>query len=412
MANKLSAKQIETLLAKMQKPKQAKNAVENTGKVKPRPEENPVSKEAMAMFMGQLQRKADSQKRYINDAGQAPVYKNVGEKVRADLERESRQRDLEASIPNEKLNVWAENVGLPVLDIATILETPGAVKTLLRLFEEKGAPESLKNIIKNNVKDEVKDEVVQKDLFGNKIAVAQSMPADVRALADANRDALTFSNSPYNKAKMQAFRPGQTFDITNTEAMFPDNPKALELLNKLKKDKPKDFGSETIESLVGKKGDEGRYLARDPGDLEDLAVVRRGDDYRKVYDATTHELGHSRSIRNASTDEERKILNDAWSGLNTDEELEQEAVQHELRMRLGDKLGNRVYTEKDIPEIKSIMQDFVKRKHPYVKDANKFNYDAIVNSLNKIGAAAVVGATTKKLLSDKTVETLKKKKNG
>jgi hypothetical protein len=396
----------------MPKPKQAANDVDNTSKAKPRPEENPASKEAYKMFLGQLQRKQESQKRFINDAGPAPVYKNVGEKVRADLERESRQRDLAASIPNEKLNAWAENVGIPVADIAAILEAPGAGKALLRLFEEKGAPETLKNIIKSNVENEVKDELVQKDLFGNKVYVPNNLPEDVRALADANRDALTFSNSPYNKAKMQAFRPGQTFDITNTEAMFPDNPKALELLNKIKKDKPQDFGNETIESLVGEKGDEGRYLARDAGDLEDLAVVRRGDDYRKVYDATVHELGHSRSIRNASTDEERKILNDAWFGLNHDDVLEQEAVQHELRMRLGDKLGNRVYTEKDIPEIKSVMQDFVKRKHPYVTDANKFDYSKIVNSLNKIGAAAVTGATTKKLLSDKTVQTLKKKANG
>ena len=411
MANKLSSKQIEMLLAKMQKPKQSLNTVENTGKVKPRPEENPASKEAMDMFMGQLQRKADSQKKYINDAGPAPVYKNVGEKVRADLERESRQRDLKASIPNEAFNKWVENVGIPVADIAAILEAPGAAKSLLRLFEEKGAPDAIKSVIQNNIKDETKDELVQKDLFGNKIAAAKNIPEDARALADANRDALTFSNSPYNKAKMQAFRPDKTFEISNTEAMFPDNPKANELFKKQQKGDVK-LSKTTIDQLVGKGGPQGKYLARDHGDLEDLALIQKGLNYGDTYDATVHELGHSRSIRNASTPEERKILNDAWSGLNHGNELEQEAVQHELRMRLGDKLGNRVYTEKDIPEIKSIMQDFVNKRHPYVTDANKFNYDAILNSLNKIGAAAVTGATTKKLLSDKTIKTLNKKKNG
>ncbi len=174
MANKLSKKQIETLLANMPKPKQAVNAVDNTSKAKPRPEENPASKEAYKMFLGQLQRKQESQKRFINDAGPAPVYKNVGEKVRADLERESRQRDLAASIPNEKLNAWVENVGIPVADIAAILEAPGASKALLRLFEEKGAPEALKNIVKNNVENEVKDELIQKNLFGNKVYVPKT----------------------------------------------------------------------------------------------------------------------------------------------------------------------------------------------------------------------------------------------
>jgi len=411
MANKLSKKQIETLLANMPKPTQGVNIEDNTSKSKPRPEENPASKEAYKMFLGQLQRKQESQKRYINDAGPAPVYKNVGEKVRADLERESRQRDLESSIPNEKLNAWAENVGIPVADIAAVLEAPGAGKALLRLFEEKGAPETLKNIVKNNIENEVKDELVQKDLFGNKVFVPNKLPEDVRALADANRDALTFSNSPYNKAKMQKFRPGQTFDLTNTEAMFVNNPKAKQLYEVLQKN-DKDLKGKTLESLVGKEGSEGRYLAEDMGDLNDLAIVRKGQDYRKTYDAAIHELGHSRSLRNPSTPEERKILKDAWSGLNTDQELEQEAVQHELRMRLGDKLGNRTYTEKDIPEIKSIMTNFAKEDHPYIKDANKFDYSKIVNSLNKIGAAAVTGATTKKLLSDKTVQTLKKKTNG
>lgn len=163
MANKLSAKQIEMLLAKMPKPKQAINAVDNTGKVKPRPEENPVSKEAMAMFMGQLQRKTDSQKRYINDAGPAPVYKNVGEKVRADLERESRQRDLRASIPNEKFNTWVENVGMPAADIAMVAEGGMVIPKLLESMGKKVSPEAIAAIANN---PKVENKIIVEELPG------------------------------------------------------------------------------------------------------------------------------------------------------------------------------------------------------------------------------------------------------
>lgn len=149
MAKKLTDKQLQMLLANMQKPMQQLNAIDNSGKVMPRPEENPASKEAMAMFMGQLQRKADSQKRYINDAGPAPIYKNVGEKVRADLERESRQRDLEASIPNEEFNTWAENVGMPVADAAMIAEGGMALPKLLEMMGKKVSPEAVAAIINN-----------------------------------------------------------------------------------------------------------------------------------------------------------------------------------------------------------------------------------------------------------------------
>lgn len=149
MANKLSKKLIETLLANMPKPKQGVNIEDNTSKSKPRPEENPASKEAYKMFLGQLQRKQESQKRYINDAGPAPVYKNVGEKVRADLERESRQRDLEASIPNEKFNTWAENVAMPVADVAMIAEGGASIPKLLEMMGGKISPEVIAAISKN-----------------------------------------------------------------------------------------------------------------------------------------------------------------------------------------------------------------------------------------------------------------------
>ena len=132
MANKLTDKQLKELLATMQMPKKQLSAVDNSGRLMPRPEENPASKEAYKMFLGQLQRKQEGQKRYINDAGPAPVYKNVGEKVRADLERESRQRDLEASIPNEKFNTWAENVAMPVADAAMIAEGIYSAPALLK----------------------------------------------------------------------------------------------------------------------------------------------------------------------------------------------------------------------------------------------------------------------------------------
>lgn len=138
MATKLNNQQLKMLLANMPKMKQSINAVDNTGRTLPRPEENPASKEAFWMWMNQLQNKANGQKRYINDAGPAPVYKNVGEKVRADLEREERQRNLQASIPNEKFNTWVENVGMPAADIGMAIEAGISVPSLLKAMGEKG----------------------------------------------------------------------------------------------------------------------------------------------------------------------------------------------------------------------------------------------------------------------------------
>jgi hypothetical protein len=149
MAKKLTVKQLQQLLANMPKPTQSLNAVDNTGRQMPRPEENPASKEAYNMFLNQLQKKAADKNAYINDAGPAPVYKNVGEKVRADLERESRQRDLEASIPNEKFNSWAENVAMPVADAAMIAEGGSSIPKLLEMMGSKISPEAIAAIAKN-----------------------------------------------------------------------------------------------------------------------------------------------------------------------------------------------------------------------------------------------------------------------
>lgn len=146
MATKLNNKQLMMLLANMPKMRQSINSVDNTGRVLPRPEENPASKEAMAMFMGQLQRKADSQKRYINDAGPAPAYKNIGEKVRADLEREQRQRDMYASIPNEKFNTWVENVGMPVADAAMIADAGLSLPKILEMLGGKAGSNAIESI--------------------------------------------------------------------------------------------------------------------------------------------------------------------------------------------------------------------------------------------------------------------------
>ena len=57
-------------------------------------------------------------------------------------------------------------------------------------------------------------------------------------LARANADALAFSQSPYNKAKLQEFRPGQNFEVTNTDALFQNSPKAREKFAKLMEENP------------------------------------------------------------------------------------------------------------------------------------------------------------------------------
>lgn len=150
MAKKLSTQELKMLLGNMQKPRQQVNAVDNTGRIMPRPEENPASKEAFWMWMNQLQGKAKAPSNMYS-SGPEPVYENVGQKVRADLEREQRQRDLHASIPNEKFDTWAENVGMPAADIGMAIDAGINIPKLLLKAGEYATPKLLEALEKNGL---------------------------------------------------------------------------------------------------------------------------------------------------------------------------------------------------------------------------------------------------------------------
>jgi hypothetical protein len=269
MANKLTPQQMQMLFASMKPLKAPSNTVDNTGRVMPRPEENPASKQAMAMFMGQLQRKVDSQKRYINDAGPAPVYKNIGEKVSADLERERRQRDLEASIPNEKFDAWAENVGMPVADIAMAAEGLYSAPALLRALGsnftrsellsageglaktaegastagrfnlERTAAKGKKDIIRNTIQDGGFNINTRGSSTGNLFNVNIKSPTG-KILASRNPDGTYFlsfgDQNPFNAGKsmlkMKDQLAGKT--IYETKSFSPDSyTNILKLKSKL-----------------------------------------------------------------------------------------------------------------------------------------------------------------------------------
>ena len=213
-------------------------------------------------------------------------------------------------------------------------------------------------------------------------------------LARANADALAFSQSPYNKVKLREFRPNQDFNVTNTEALFHNDPLAREKFSKLMKDAPHFLNYRNTENWQG--AAEGNYGARNFGDMDDLAIVNKHKPQSKIYDAAIHETGHSRSVRLPATKEERAILDDAWQGLKDADGsslpvLEAEAVQGELRMLLGDKLGKRVYTKADEAEIKTALEKMIADNHPYMQNINDFDISKIIKSLNKIGLASVVG---------------------
>lgn len=241
----------------------------------------------------------------------------------------------------------------------------------------------------------------------------QFLPKPLNAedeLARANADALAFSQSPYNRAKLQRFRQGQDFDVTNTEALFSNDPLARKRFDKLMKDDPNFLNYKNIENWQG--AAEGSYGAKNFGDMDDLATVNKGIPQSKIYDAAIHETGHSRSVRLPATVEERAILDDAWKPLQEPNGspvpfLEAEAVQGELRMMLGDKLGKRVYTQKDAGEIKKALEKMVANDHPYVhiRNINDFDIPKIIKSLNEIGLAGFAGGVVApKLLKNEKKE--------
>jgi len=234
-------------------------------------------------------------------------------------------------------------------------------------------------------------------------------------LARANADATAFSNSPFNRQKLQEFRPNQEFNVSNQQARFIDDPVLNNEYQAFRNNGNLDYPENVTEQLGNSRGN---YLANNHGDMNDVVMV---DKFRantsnipttSAYTDAMHEATHSRSIRLKATPQEEKIASAAWEPMikNNDFGMPAEeafAVQNELRASLGDIKGNRVYTEKDIPEIKNKLQSLMNTGHEYLKGVKveDFDMNALLKSLNKIGLGAMVPAAV-------GAATLQQQKNG
>ena len=221
-------------------------------------------------------------------------------------------------------------------------------------------------------------------------------------LARANADAAAFSNSPFNKQKLQEFRPNQEFNVSNQQARFIDDPVLNSEYQAFRNNGNLDYPETVAEQLGNSRGN---YLANNHGDMNDVVMV---DKFRpstanvpttSAYTDAMHEATHSRSIRLKATPQEEKIASAAWEPMikNNDFGMPAEeafAVQNELRASLGDIKGNRFYTEKDIPEIKTKLQELINTGHEYLNGTKVADFDmnALLKSLNKIGLGATVPA--------------------
>ena len=232
-------------------------------------------------------------------------------------------------------------------------------------------------------------------------------------LARANADAAAFSNSPFNKQKLQEFRPDQEFNVSNQQARFIGDPVLEREYQAFRNNGNLDYPENLAEQL-GKSN--GNYLANDYGDLNDVISIKKttypGGNVptKSSYLDAMHETTHSRSLRLKATPQEEKIASAAWEPMikNNDFGMPAEeafAVQNELRASLGDIKGNRVYTQKDIPEIKNKLQQLINTGHEYLNGTKVEDFDmtALLKSLNKIGLGAMVPAAVglKKLRQQK-----------
>jgi hypothetical protein len=160
---------------------------------------------------------------------------------------------------------------------------------------------------------------------------------------------------------------------------------------------------------------------------DDAYVVdKQSKSLQDLYLTAIHEGTHGRAFRLGVTDTERKILYDAWKDIIGDDgiklsrfnpmgkqitkgkprilQFETEALQGELRMLLNDKDGSRIYSEKDIPEIKKAIKRIANTRIAYLSDIRKspeilekIDLKPLIKSLNKIGFATTAPYVASKL---------------
>jgi len=237
-------------------------------------------------------------------------------------------------------------------------------------------------------------------------------------LERAKKDLEIFNNSLANRKKIQSMRPGQnTFKLSNATPLYWDTKEAEDRFKQISKSEPIEYPERTLNLFLSKNFNvnktgtnptiHGAFSSPRFGSKNDIVLVNPKKTEQEIYDAAIHEGAHSRSFRQNPTDEEKRILSNAWEPLRERgtnkviNDREAEAVQHELRMRLKDKTGSKVYTDKDVPKIKKVLSQFDKENHTYVIHPDKFDYKAIVESLNKIGFAGMAGAMLNQNMEEK-----------
>lgn len=156
--------------------------------------------------------------------------------------------------------------------------------------------------------------------------------------------------------------------------------------------------------------------------VNDSSVV----DLRDLSQMMFHELGHARASRLTPTKEEIKVLGNAWDeiligssgkkyGSSYRGGAELESHQAQLRAYLNDFDGKRVYTNKDIPEIKKAVASIVDSDEAQANSGyagkwhgksntkefdKEINWEGFVDALNKIGFAGFTGATLAPSISE------------
>lgn len=295
------------------------------------------------------------------------------EKVRAIREEELR-KFLNTRIYKSVIDAYKNNRSIPAIDAASFLRSQN------KLYIPMGSHPRYRLL-----RDDAKK-------FADKF-YSQKMTSPNVEILDANH--------PFSVAKETANVRGRYSWGPKKESVFLGNERVYDPQNKLGGDK----------AFIVDRANKGRFQS-----LED------------VYSTAIHEATHGRANRLGVTDTERKILYDAWKDIigydkvklsrfspindrnffwgrnRSIPQFETEALQGELRMALNDKDGSRIYSEKDIPEIKRAIKKVASSGVAYLWNIGKspeilekIDLNPLIKSLNKIGFATTVPYVASKL---------------
>ena len=295
--------------------------------------------------------------------------------------------------------------------------------------------ESMKRTVEVPIKgkfSDVKLDANDKPIF-NVEPVRMSTPP-INFVSDPNVDNIMISRNPKLADELLS-----RFGKSSINSYFDNNPsKAIYYSNNPLTDIGLSPNLSSPFQRVGPGNKYGRVLRADDGTSDFLVKTNQGFadgiyvkdksavNLRDLSQSMFHELGHARASRLQPTKEEIKVLANAWDkiligsngrkyGSSYRGGAELESHQAQLRAYLNDFNGERVYTDKDIPEIKKAVASIVDSGQIdadsgyagrwYGKSGSKefdeeINWKGLVNALNKIGFAGFAGATLAPSISD------------